>query len=87
MYITHNCFLCKQSAKDEKEARIHEMEARLSKLELEKVQLVSTCTERLQALNDTKLERDELLQEELQAGQRELAGLADREPQISSHSY
>lgn len=73
------------SAKDEKEARIHEMEARLSKLELEKVQLVSTCTERLRALNDTQLEKEELLQE-LQAGQRELAGLAGREPQLSSHS-
>ncbi|RMC13607.1 hypothetical protein DUI87_08683 [Hirundo rustica rustica] len=51
------------------------MEARLSELELEKVQLVSTCTERLQALHDAKLEKDELLQE-LRAGQRELAGLA-----------
>lgn len=85
MYITRNCFLCKQSAKDEKEARICEMEARLSELELEKVQLVNTCTEKLQALNDAKLEKDELLQE-LQAGQRELAGLAGREPQLSSHS-
>ncbi|KAM3672042.1 LOW QUALITY PROTEIN: coiled-coil domain-containing protein 158 [Ammospiza maritima maritima] len=49
-----------QSVKDEKEARICEMEAKLSKLELEKVQLVSTCTKRLQALNDAKLEKDDL---------------------------
>lgn len=85
MYISHAWFLCKQSVKDEKEARICEMEAKLSKLELEKVQLVSTCTKRLQALNDAKLEKDDLLQE-LQAGQRDLAGLAGREPQHSSHS-
>ncbi|CAN0141794.1 unnamed protein product [Bubo scandiacus] len=63
-------------AKDEKEARIHEMEARLSKLELEKVKLVNTCTERLHALNDTKLEKDKLMNE-LQASQSELAGLAE----------
>ncbi|KAL2304611.1 hypothetical protein Nmel_006562, partial [Mimus melanotis] len=53
-----------RSAKDEKEARVCEMEARLSELELEK------------ALNDAELEKDELLQE-LQAGQRQLAGLAE----------
>ncbi|CAN8209524.1 unnamed protein product [Coccothraustes coccothraustes] len=64
-----------KSAKEEKEARIWEMEARLSELELEKVQLVSTWIKRLQALNDAKLEKDEILQK-LQAGQRELAGLA-----------
>lgn len=72
MYITHNCFLCKQSAKDEKEARICEME-------LEKVQLLSTCTKRLQAPNDAKLGQGEILQEPQ-------AGLAGREPQLSSHS-
>uniref|UniRef100_A0A663MN37 Coiled-coil domain containing 158 n=1 Tax=Athene cunicularia TaxID=194338 RepID=A0A663MN37_ATHCN len=63
-------------AKDEKEARIHEMEARLSELELEKVKLVKTCTERLHALNDMKLEKDKLMNE-LQASQSELAGLAE----------
>ncbi|KAM6206758.1 LOW QUALITY PROTEIN: coiled-coil domain-containing protein 158 [Sarcoramphus papa] len=62
-------------AKDEKEARIHEMEARLSELELEKVKLVNTCTERLHALNDTKLEKEQLMNE-LQASRSELAGLA-----------
>ncbi|KAM6136364.1 coiled-coil domain-containing protein 158 [Phoenicopterus ruber ruber] len=64
-------------AKDEKEARIHEMEAKLSELELENVKLVNTCTERLRALNDTKLEKDQLMNE-LQASQSELAGLAER---------
>ncbi|NXX08731.1 CD158 protein, partial [Larus smithsonianus] len=63
-------------AKDEKEARIREMEARLSELELEKVKLVNTCSERLHALNDMKLEKDQLMNE-LQAGRRELAGLAE----------
>ncbi|NXW18851.1 CD158 protein, partial [Circaetus pectoralis] len=63
-------------AKDEKEARIHELEARLSELELEKVKLVNTCTERLHALNDTKLEKDQLMNE-LQASRTELAGLTE----------
>ncbi|XP_075006748.1 coiled-coil domain-containing protein 158 [Calonectris borealis] len=63
-------------AKDEKEARIHDMEARLSELELEKVKLVNTCSERLHALNDMKLEKDQLMNE-LQAGRSELAGLAE----------
>ncbi|KAM9295728.1 coiled-coil domain-containing protein 158 [Morus bassanus] len=63
-------------AKDEKEARIHEMEARLSELELEKVKLVNTCRERLHALNDMKLEKDQLMNE-LQASRSELAGLAE----------
>ncbi|NWZ57987.1 CD158 protein, partial [Haliaeetus albicilla] len=63
-------------AKDEKEARIHELEARLSELELEKVKLVNTCTERLRALNDTKLEKDQLMNE-LQASRSELAGLGE----------
>ncbi|XP_009953176.1 PREDICTED: coiled-coil domain-containing protein 158 [Leptosomus discolor] len=63
-------------AKDEKEARIHEMEARLSELEREKVKLVNTCTERLHALNDMKLEKDQLMNE-LQASRSELAGLTE----------
>ncbi|NXQ96878.1 CD158 protein, partial [Sagittarius serpentarius] len=63
-------------AKDEREARIHELEARLSKLELEKIKLVNTCTERLHALNDMKLEKDQLMNE-LQASRSKLAGLAE----------
>ncbi|KAM6269871.1 coiled-coil domain-containing protein 158 [Porphyrio hochstetteri] len=63
-------------AKDEKEARIHEMEATLSELEREKVKLINTCSERLQALNSMRLEKDQLMNE-LQASQSELAGLAE----------
>ncbi|XP_030305781.1 coiled-coil domain-containing protein 158 [Calypte anna] len=63
-------------AKDETEARLHEVEARLSGLELEKVQLVNTCSERLHALHAMKLEKDQLMKE-LQAGRSELAGLAE----------
>ncbi|XP_074948498.1 coiled-coil domain-containing protein 158 [Phalacrocorax aristotelis] len=63
-------------ANDEKEARIHEMEARMSDLELEKVKLVNTCSERLHALNDMKLEKDQLMNE-VQASRSELAGLAE----------
>ncbi|XP_009077962.1 PREDICTED: coiled-coil domain-containing protein 158, partial [Acanthisitta chloris] len=61
---------------DEKEARIHEMEARLSLLELEKLHLVNTCSERLRALKELTLEKDEL-RNELQAGQSQIAGLAE----------
>ncbi|NXI73784.1 CD158 protein, partial [Anseranas semipalmata] len=63
-------------AKEEKEVRIHELEATLSKLELEKIKLVNTCTERLHAVNDMKLEKDQLMSE-LKASRIELAGLAE----------
>uniref|UniRef100_A0A8B9SET9 Coiled-coil domain containing 158 n=1 Tax=Apteryx owenii TaxID=8824 RepID=A0A8B9SET9_APTOW len=62
--------------KEEKEAKILEMEARLSELELEKVKLVNTCTERLHAVKDMKLEKDQLMNE-LKANRSELAGLAE----------
>ncbi|NXD85358.1 CD158 protein, partial [Halcyon senegalensis] len=63
-------------AKDEKGARIQEVESRLSELELEKVKLVNTCTRRLRALDDMKLEKDQLMNE-VQASRSELAGLAE----------
>ncbi|NWQ77098.1 CD158 protein, partial [Columbina picui] len=63
-------------ATDEKEARIHEMETRVRELELENVKLVNTCTERLRALNDMKLEKEQLMNE-VQGSQSELAGLAE----------
>ncbi|XP_071664412.1 coiled-coil domain-containing protein 158 isoform X1 [Patagioenas fasciata] len=63
-------------AMDEKESRIHEMETRVRELELENVKLINTCTERLHALNDMKLEKDQLMNE-LQGSQSELAGLAE----------
>lgn len=64
---------------------MHEMEARLSELELEKVKLVNTCSERLHALNNMTLEKDQLMNE-LEAGRRELAGVAGRDPQLSLSS-
>lgn len=68
---------------DEKEARIHEMETRVRELELDNVKLINTGTERLRALNDMKLEKDQLMNE-LQDSQSELAGLAGRDPPLSS---
>ncbi|NXW86025.1 CD158 protein, partial [Alopecoenas beccarii] len=65
-----------KTAMDEKEARIHEMETRVREQELENAKLINTCTERLRALNDMKLEKDQLLNE-LQGSQSELAGLAE----------
>ncbi|XP_039397536.1 coiled-coil domain-containing protein 158 isoform X3 [Mauremys reevesii] len=66
----------RQIAMDKKEDRIREMETRLSELELEKVKLINTCTERLRAVKDMKLERDQLMNE-LKASRTELAGLAE----------
>ncbi|NXI49625.1 CD158 protein, partial [Chloroceryle aenea] len=63
-------------AKDEKGAKIQEVESRLSQLELEKVKLVNTCTKRLRALDEMKLEKAQLMNE-VQAGRSELAGLAE----------
>lgn len=50
---------------------------------MEKVKLVNTCTERLHAINDMKLEKDQLMSK-LMSIRIELAGLAGRELQISS---
>ncbi|XP_019354292.1 coiled-coil domain-containing protein 158 isoform X3 [Alligator mississippiensis] len=63
-------------SKEKKEARIRELEARLSELELEKVKLVNTCTERLRAVKDIKLEKDQLMNE-LKANRTELASLTE----------
>ncbi|XP_049741943.1 coiled-coil domain-containing protein 158 [Elephas maximus indicus] len=49
--------------KDKKEAKIRELEARVSDLELEKVKLVNAGSERLRAVKDIKQERDQLLNE------------------------
>ncbi|KAI5278884.1 hypothetical protein MUG91_G12n95 [Manis pentadactyla] len=49
--------------KDKKDAKIRELEARVSDLELEKVKLVNAGSERLQAVKDIKQERDQLLNE------------------------
>ncbi|XP_074848130.1 coiled-coil domain-containing protein 158 [Carettochelys insculpta] len=63
-------------AMDKKEDRIRDLEARLSEVELEKVKLVNTCTERHRAVKDMKLERDQLMND-LKASRTELAGLAE----------
>ncbi|KAG8515191.1 Coiled-coil domain-containing protein 158 [Galemys pyrenaicus] len=49
--------------KDKKDAKIRELEARVSDLELEKVKLVNAGSERLRAVKDIKQERDQLLSE------------------------
>ncbi|XP_003790173.1 coiled-coil domain-containing protein 158 [Otolemur garnettii] len=49
--------------KDKKDAKIRELEARVSDLELEKVKLVNAGSERLRAVKDIKHERDQLLNE------------------------
>ncbi|XP_036906883.1 coiled-coil domain-containing protein 158 isoform X2 [Sturnira hondurensis] len=49
--------------KDKKDAKIRELEARVSDLELEKVKLVNAGSERLRAVKDIKQERDKLLSE------------------------
>ncbi|KAM6177551.1 coiled-coil domain-containing protein 158 isoform 3-T3 [Erethizon dorsatum] len=49
--------------KDKKDAKIRELEARVSDLELEKVKLVNAGSERLRAVRDIKQERDQLLNE------------------------
>ncbi|XP_006535058.1 coiled-coil domain-containing protein 158 isoform X6 [Mus musculus] len=49
--------------KDKKDAKIRELEARVSDLELEKVKLVNAGSERLRAVKDIRHERDQLLNE------------------------
>ncbi|KFO35070.1 Coiled-coil domain-containing protein 158 [Fukomys damarensis] len=49
--------------KDKKDAKIRELEARVSVLELEKVKLVNAGSERLRVVRDSKQERDQLLNE------------------------
>ncbi|XP_019479026.1 PREDICTED: coiled-coil domain-containing protein 158 isoform X4 [Hipposideros armiger] len=60
--------------KDKKDAKIRELEARVSDLELEKVKLVNAGSERLRAVKDIKQERDQLLSE-VKASRSELNSL------------
>ncbi|XP_031246909.1 coiled-coil domain-containing protein 158 isoform X11 [Mastomys coucha] len=53
----------RQILKDKKDAKIRELEARVSDLELEKVKLVNAGSERLRAVKDIRHERDQLLNE------------------------
>eukprot|EP00070_Physeter_catodon_P040844 XP_028347738.1 coiled-coil domain-containing protein 158 isoform X5 [Physeter catodon] len=60
--------------KDKKDAKIRDLEARVSDLELEKVKLVNAGSERLRAVKDIKQERDHLLSE-VKASRNELNSL------------
>nr|KAF6499309.1 coiled-coil domain containing 158 [Molossus molossus] len=62
--------------KDKKDAKIRELEARVSDLELEKVKLVNAGSERLRAVKDIKQERDQLLNE-VKASRNELNSLTE----------
>ncbi|XP_020750327.1 coiled-coil domain-containing protein 158 isoform X2 [Odocoileus virginianus] len=62
--------------KDKKDAKIRELEARVSDLELEKVKLVNAGSERLRAVKDIKQERDRLLSE-VKASRNELNSLTE----------
>ncbi|XP_038318118.1 coiled-coil domain-containing protein 158 isoform X11 [Canis lupus familiaris] len=62
--------------KDKKDAKIRELEARVSDLELEKVKLVNAGSERLRAVKDIKQERDQLLNE-VKTSRSELNGLTE----------
>ncbi|XP_039701432.1 coiled-coil domain-containing protein 158 isoform X2 [Pteropus medius] len=62
--------------KDKKDAKIRELEARVSDLELEKVKLVNAGSERLRAVKDIKQERDQLLNE-VKTGRNELNSLTE----------
>uniref|UniRef100_A0A8D0VGZ7 Coiled-coil domain containing 158 n=1 Tax=Sus scrofa TaxID=9823 RepID=A0A8D0VGZ7_PIG len=62
--------------KDKKDAKIRELEARVSDLELEKVKLVNAGSERLRAVKDIKQERDHLLSE-VKTSRNELNSLTE----------
>ncbi|XP_058403282.1 coiled-coil domain-containing protein 158 isoform X4 [Diceros bicornis minor] len=62
--------------KDKKDAKIRELEARVSDLELEKVKLVNAGSERLRAVKDIKQERDQLLNE-VKTSRNELNSLTE----------
>ncbi|KAF6129174.1 coiled-coil domain containing 158 [Phyllostomus discolor] len=62
--------------KDKKDAKIRELEARVSDLELEKVKLVNAGSERLRAVKDIKQERDQLLSE-VKTSRNELNSLTE----------
>nr|XP_034347560.1 coiled-coil domain-containing protein 158 isoform X2 [Arvicanthis niloticus] len=62
--------------KDKKDAKIRELEARVSDLELEKVKLVNAGSERLRAVKDIRQERDHLLNE-VKTSRTELNNLSE----------
>ncbi|XP_058289676.1 coiled-coil domain-containing protein 158 isoform X3 [Hylobates moloch] len=62
--------------KDKKDAKIRELEARVSDLELEKAKLVNAGSEWLRAVKDIKQERDQLLNE-VKTSRNELNNLSE----------
>ncbi|XP_073895948.1 coiled-coil domain-containing protein 158 isoform X2 [Macaca fascicularis] len=70
--------------KDKKDAKIRELEARVSDLELEKVKLVNAGSERLRAVKDIKQERDQLLNE-VKTSRNELNSLSGMLLQCKSY--
>lgn len=74
--------LSTQILKDKKDAKIRELEARVSDLELEKVKLVNAGSERLRAVKDIRQERDQLLNE-VKTSRTELNNLSGMAPQFT----
>lgn len=74
-------YLSNQILKDKKDAKIRELEARVSDLELEKVKLVNAGSERLRAVKDIRQERDHLLNE-VKTSRTELNNLSGMAPQF-----
>lgn len=83
MYTFFHCalYLSHQILKDKKDAKIRELEARVSDLELEKVKLVNAGSERLRAVKDIRHERDQLLNE-VKTSRTELNNLSGTAPQF-----
>jgi uncharacterized coiled-coil DUF342 family protein len=83
MYTFFYCILSlsNQILKDKKDAKIRELEARVSDLELEKVKLVNAGSERLRAVKDIRHERDQLLNE-VKTSRTELNHLSGMAPQF-----
>ncbi|XP_061439359.1 coiled-coil domain-containing protein 158 [Rhineura floridana] len=70
-------------SQDKKDMRIRELEAILSEMELEKVKLMNTSSERLRALKEMKMEREELVNE-IKSSRIELATLAEESDGVKS---
>ncbi|KAJ7327218.1 hypothetical protein JRQ81_016977 [Phrynocephalus forsythii] len=66
---------------DKKDSEIRDLEANLSEMELERVRLMNVNSERLRALKEMKLEREELVNE-VRASRIELATIAEESDAI-----
>lgn len=65
---------------DKKDIQVRELEARLSEMELEKVKLMNASSERLRALKEVSMEKEELMSE-VKSSRIELATLAGMDHQ------